>query len=149
MLLSKCGTNHVGYLWFHCLFFNLSNASANAIQTLYVDCFAIYLLLRIIRSVELSPFLTPQWSWSCSRTFISRYYKTGKDKRSTLNMATRSMLRTVLNSFAGLNFGATNVHVNCQKRINVPRISAATIQCRGIRQGDVFQEMWQLAPELG
>ncbi|XP_003971609.1 large ribosomal subunit protein mL66 [Takifugu rubripes] len=55
-------------------------------------------------------------------------------------MATRSMLRTVLNSFAGLKLGATNVHVNCQKWINVPRISAATIQCRGIRQVVETQE---------
>lgn len=100
-----------------------------------------YLPLRIIQSNALSPFLTPQWSWSCSRTLISRYYKTGKDKRSTLNMATRCMLRTVLNSFVGLKLGHTNVQGNVQKWINVPRIGAATIQCRGIRQGDVIPEM--------
>lgn len=79
--------------------------------------------------------------WSCSCTFISRYHRTGKDKRSTLNMATRCMLRTVLNSFAGLNLGATNINVNAQKWINVPRISAAAFQCRGLRQGEVFPKM--------
>lgn len=72
-----------------------------------------------------------RWGWS--RTFISRYYRTGKDERSTLNMATRCLFRTVLNSFAGLNLGATNG----QKWINVPRISSAAIQCRGLRQGEV------------
>lgn len=82
-----------------------------------------------------------QRHWSCSCTFISRYHRTGKDKRSTLNMATRCMLRTVLNSFAGLNLGATNINVNAQKWINVPRISAAAFQCRGLRQGEVFPKM--------
>lgn len=57
------------------------------------------------------------------------------------------MLKTVLNSFTGLNLGAANISANAQKWINVPRISAAAIQCRGLRQGEVFPKMVQcLAP---
>ncbi|CAG09066.1 unnamed protein product, partial [Tetraodon nigroviridis] len=49
-------------------------------------------------------------------------------------MAARCLLRTVLNSFADLSLRATNINVNAQKWINVPRISASAIQCRGLRQ---------------
>lgn len=65
-------------------------------------------------------------------------------------MATRCMLRTVLNSFAGLNLGARNFNVNAQNWIKIPRISVAAIQCRGLRQGEVFSKMiYSLALEIG
>lgn len=141
VLLSQCGINHmdlsyivydlffafIKYIWechtnilyyIHC---NLRPAANNFDLLNWIQC--------------------TQRRWSCSRTFVSRYYRTGRDKRSTLNMATRCMLRTVLNSFAGLNLGATNITVNAQKWINVPKISAAAIQCRGLRQGEIFPKM--------
>ncbi|XP_034384001.1 39S ribosomal protein S18a, mitochondrial [Cyclopterus lumpus] len=45
-------------------------------------------------------------------------------------MAARSMLRSVWTSFSGLKV----VNVNVQQVINVPQLSALTIQSRGIRQ---------------
>ncbi|TKS75978.1 28S ribosomal protein S18a, mitochondrial [Collichthys lucidus] len=49
-------------------------------------------------------------------------------------MATRSMLRSVWTSFAGLKLGPTGTNVKLQQRINTPQLSALTIQSRGIRQ---------------
>ncbi|XP_071335093.1 large ribosomal subunit protein mL66 [Trachinotus anak] len=49
-------------------------------------------------------------------------------------MAARSVLRSVWTSFAGLKIGATGSSVSALERINVPQLSALTMQSRGIRQ---------------
>lgn len=109
------------------------------------DTWFIYCNLLAAENNSVWSILYSQWRWRDSRIFISRDYKTGKDKRSTWNMATRCMLRTLYNSFVGLNLGVTNANVNAKTWINVPRISAAAIQCRGIRQGEVVPQMFCLA----
>ncbi|XP_028253026.1 large ribosomal subunit protein mL66 [Parambassis ranga] len=49
-------------------------------------------------------------------------------------MAARSVLRSVWTSFTGLKLGTTSTNVSALQRINVPQLSALTIQSRGIRQ---------------
>ncbi|XP_039980641.1 39S ribosomal protein S18a, mitochondrial [Xiphias gladius] len=49
-------------------------------------------------------------------------------------MAARSVLGSVWTSFAGLKLGATSTNVTALQRINVPQLSALSIQSRGIRQ---------------
>ncbi|XP_047430215.1 39S ribosomal protein S18a, mitochondrial [Mugil cephalus] len=49
-------------------------------------------------------------------------------------MAARSVLRSVWTSLAGLKLGSTGSSVGALQRINVPQLSALTIQSRGIRQ---------------
>ncbi|XP_022593723.1 39S ribosomal protein S18a, mitochondrial [Seriola dumerili] len=49
-------------------------------------------------------------------------------------MAARSVLRSVWTSFAGLKLGGTATSASTLQRINVPQLSALTIQSRGIRQ---------------
>ncbi|XP_028295658.1 large ribosomal subunit protein mL66 [Gouania willdenowi] len=49
-------------------------------------------------------------------------------------MAARSVLRSVWTSFSGLRAGATGTNLSALQRINVPQLSAFTVQCRGIRQ---------------
>ncbi|GAA6224344.1 28S ribosomal protein S18a, mitochondrial [Lates japonicus] len=49
-------------------------------------------------------------------------------------MAARSVLKSVCTSLAGLKLGATGSNVSALQRINVPQLSALTIQSRGIRQ---------------
>lgn len=144
-------------LWIYPILFmvyfsHLSNTSENVIHThTHIICYIHCNLRPAASHLGLLNWVQgTQRRWRCSRAFISRYDRTGRDKRSTLNMATRCLLRTVLNSFAGLNLGATHINVNAQKWINVPRISAAAIQCRGLRQGEVFPMMIScLALELG
>uniref|UniRef100_A0A3B4YXS2 Large ribosomal subunit protein mL66 n=1 Tax=Seriola lalandi dorsalis TaxID=1841481 RepID=A0A3B4YXS2_SERLL len=50
-------------------------------------------------------------------------------------MAARSVLRSVWTSFAGLKLAGTGTSASALQRINVPQLSALTIQSRGIRQG--------------
>ncbi|XP_029281633.1 large ribosomal subunit protein mL66 [Cottoperca gobio] len=49
-------------------------------------------------------------------------------------MASRSMMRSIWTSFAGLKLGATGTNVKVQQWINVPQLPAITIQTRGIRK---------------
>ncbi|XP_023286066.1 39S ribosomal protein S18a, mitochondrial isoform X2 [Seriola lalandi dorsalis] len=49
-------------------------------------------------------------------------------------MAARSVLRSVWTSFAGLKLAGTGTSASALQRINVPQLSALTIQSRGIRQ---------------
>ncbi|XP_012724294.2 39S ribosomal protein S18a, mitochondrial [Fundulus heteroclitus] len=49
-------------------------------------------------------------------------------------MAARGLLRSVWTSFAGLKQGFTGTGVTPLQRVNVPQISAVTIQTRGVRQ---------------
>ena len=72
------------------------------------------------------------------RCLFSRDYRTGRDEDEgqELNMAARSMLRSVWTSFAGLKVGATRPMVKVQQRIIVPQLPALTVQSRGIRQGE-------------
>ncbi|XP_067428526.1 39S ribosomal protein S18a, mitochondrial [Thunnus thynnus] len=49
-------------------------------------------------------------------------------------MATRSVLRSLWTSFAGLKLGVTGSNASALQRINVPQLSAFAIQSRGIRQ---------------
>ncbi|XP_069579941.1 large ribosomal subunit protein mL66 [Brachyistius frenatus] len=49
-------------------------------------------------------------------------------------MAARGVWRTVWTSFADLKLGATGTNASSLQRINVPQLSAFTIQSRGIRQ---------------
>lgn len=71
---------------------------------------------------------------------FSRDYQTGRDEGEgqELNMAARSMLRSVWTSFAGLKLGATGINVKVQQGINVLQLPALTIQSRGIRQGETL-----------
>ncbi|XP_054872240.1 39S ribosomal protein S18a, mitochondrial [Amphiprion ocellaris] len=49
-------------------------------------------------------------------------------------MAARSVLRSVLSSFTGLKLGVSGSNVGVLQRINVPLVSALTVQSRGVRQ---------------
>lgn len=71
---------------------------------------------------------------SVAVSLLSRDYQTGRDggEGRDVNMAARSMLRSVWSSFSGLKV----VNVKVQQMINVPQLSALTIQTRGIRQGE-------------
>ncbi|XP_072218704.1 large ribosomal subunit protein mL66 [Leuresthes tenuis] len=49
-------------------------------------------------------------------------------------MAARSVLRSVWTSFAGLRLSTTGINVSLLQRVNVPQLSAFTIQNRSLRQ---------------
>ncbi|XP_029352457.1 large ribosomal subunit protein mL66 [Echeneis naucrates] len=49
-------------------------------------------------------------------------------------MAARSVLRSVCTSLAGLKLGSQSASSGLHQRINVPQLSALTVQSRGIRQ---------------
>ncbi|KAM4521952.1 large ribosomal subunit protein mL66 [Odontesthes bonariensis] len=49
-------------------------------------------------------------------------------------MAARSVLRSVWTSFAGLKLSTAGINVSLLQRVNVPQLSAFTIQNRGLRQ---------------
>ncbi|XP_070705216.1 large ribosomal subunit protein mL66 [Pempheris klunzingeri] len=55
-------------------------------------------------------------------------------------MAARSLLRSAWTSFTSLKLGVTGTNVRIQQKINVPQLSALTIQSRGIRQVVETQE---------
>lgn len=86
----------------------------------------------------------------CRLSSFSRDYRTGRDEDEgqELNMATRSMLRSVWTSFAGLNVGATCPMMKVQQRIIVPQLPALTIQSRGIRQGETSPQEPRFNPAL-
>lgn len=75
------------------------------------------------------------------RSIISRDYQTGSDEGQELNMAVRFISRSVWTSFSGLKLDAAVTIAKFQQGVSVPKLSALTLQSRGIRQGETCPQM--------